>query len=232
MVVLAVVLLIAWTYVYPFSQNARSPIRAVNTLSEKTDLIIEYFSDPSQFGDINSSYAKSSEFGLETSKISIVARYSTLPSIDMLIDADQKLGYTGIERYVPILVSIVPHALWPGRPTTITTNELGHKAGFAMDPGDTTTGIAIGSPALFFDLGGWLALIVYTQLCFALFFLVAVRLIGRSTSSIWGLVLIGAEPNLAGNASPATMFSLAIMFVGTFIVTVEYSKQSAILPQR
>ena len=217
---LAAVLFIAWTYVYPFSQNARDPIRAANNVTEKVDLIIDYFQDPTQFADVNSSYSKSSEFGLESSKVSIIARYSTLPSIDMLIDADFKLGYTGVERYLPVLVSVVPHALWPNKPHAITSNELGHKAGFAMSANDTTTGIAIGSPALFFDLGGWLALIVYTLLCFALFFFAAIRLVGKSTSSVWGLVLIGTEANMAGNASPETMFYIALVFVGTFIMTL------------
>jgi len=217
---LATVLFVAWTYVYPFSQNARSPVRAAITLSEKVSLIIAYFRDPSQFGDVNASYTKSSEFGADTSKVSIIARYSTLPSIDMLIDADQRLGYTGIEPYLPVLVSVVPHAFWPNRPSPITSNELGHKAGFAMNAGDTATGIAIGSPGLFFDLGGWLALIVYTLIFFALFFLIAIRLVGSSTSGIWGLVLIGTEANMAGNAGPDTMFSIAVLFVATFLMAL------------
>lgn len=213
---LAFVMLVIWTYVYPFSQNARAPVRAANSLSEKVGLIVDYFRDPSQFVDVNASYQKSSEFGLDTARVSIIARYSTLPSIDMLIDADQKMGYTGIERYLPVLVSVVPHALWPDRPSPITTNELGHKAGFTMNAGDTTTGIAIGSPGLFFDLGGWLALVVYVLACFGLFFFAAVRLVGSSSTGIWGLVLIGTEANIAGNAGPDSMFSLAILFVGTF----------------
>jgi hypothetical protein len=221
---LVAVLLVAWNYVYPFSQNARFPIRAANTISEKVDLIVDYFRDPSQFPDVNSSYTKSSEFGFESSKVSIVARYSTLPSIDMLIDADRRLGYTGIEAYLPVLVSIVPHALWPDRPAPITSNELGHKAGFDMANGDTTTGIAIGTPGLFFDLGGWLALIVYTLACFGLFFFAAVRLVGSSATGIWGLVVIGTEANMAGNAGPDTMFNLAVMFVGTFMVTLAVLK--------
>ncbi|MBS1801934.1 MAG: hypothetical protein JST28_01135 [Acidobacteria bacterium] len=205
---------VVWHYVYPFSQNARFPIRAANTLSEKTSLIVDYFRNPSQYGDINTYISESSEFGLETSKVGIVARYSTLPSIDMLIDADQKLGYTGIERYLPVLVSVVPHALWPDRPVPITSNELGHKAGFRMGAGDTTTGIAIGSPGLFFDLGGWLALIVYTLGCFAAFFFVSVRLVSKSQTGIWSLVPIGTEALIAGAAAPDAMFNLVVMFMG------------------
>jgi len=214
---LLITVLVAWNFVYPFSQNARSPVRAANTLSEKTSIIIDYFRNPSQFFDVNASFTKSSEFGFETSKVSIIARYSTLPSIDMLIDADHKLGYTSIDRYLPVLVSVVPHAIWPDRPTSITSNELGHKAGFAIGNGDDETGIAIGTPALFFDLGGWLALIVYTLICFTLFFFVAVRLVGSSTTGYWGLVVTGTEANIAGNAAPDAMFNLAIMFVGMFI---------------
>jgi hypothetical protein len=221
---IATVLFVAWTFVYPFSQNARSSVRGAENLSEKVDLIVGFFRDPSQFPDSISNSENSSEFGVSTSKVSIIARYSVLPSIDMLIGADQKLGYTSIDRYAPVLVSIVPHALWPNRPAPLTSNELGHKAGFQMEAGDTTTGIAIGSPALFFDLGGWLALIVFTLLCFMIFFLFTVRVVGNSSTGIWGLVLTGIEGNIAGNASPADMFSMVAMFVGLFVVTIAVLK--------
>lgn len=214
------VLFVAWTFVYPFSQNARFPVRSAATLSEKVDLIADFVRHPSDFPDIITNSAASSEFGSVTSRVSIVARYSVLPSIDMLIDADEKLGYTSIDRYTPVLLSIVPHAVWPNRPAPITSNELGHKAGFAMDVGDTSTGIAIGSPALFFDLGGWLALIVYTLLCFVFFFFVTVRVVGSSQSAIWGLVVIGTEANIAGNASPADMFTMVAVFLVSFLVTI------------
>ena len=221
---LAAVLFVALTFVYPFSQNARFPVRGAGTLSEKIDLIVEFIRDPSRFPDTTSTSEESSEFGTATSKVGIIARYSVLPSIGMLIDGDQKLGFTSIERYAPVLVSVVPHALWPDRPVPITSNELGHKAGFKMGAGDTTTGIAIGSPALFFDLGGWLALMVYTLLCFAVFFLLAIRVVGDSSAGIWGLVLIGTEGNLAGNASPETMFSIVVTFLGMFFVLVALLK--------
>lgn len=217
---LCAVLYVMWIYVYPFSQNARSPVRAADTLSDKIALIVDYFQDPSQFRDVYSGSTNSSEFGSATPKVSIVARYSTLPSIDMLIDADQKLGYTGIDRYLPVLVSVIPHALWPNRPAPITTNELGHKAGFAIDPGDTTTGIAIGTPVLFFDLGGWFALIVYTIVCFASFFFVSVRAVSNSGRGIWSLVPIGTEALIAGAAGPDAMFNLIVMFMGLLFVSI------------
>jgi hypothetical protein len=221
---IGVVLFVVWTFVYPFSQNARFSVRAAGTISEKVGLIAEFIRDPSRFPDGTSNSEESSEFGAATSKVSIIARYSVLPSIDMLIDADRKLGYTSIDRYTPVLISFVPHALWPDRPVPITSNELGHKAGFNMAPGDATTGIAIGSPAYFFDLGGWLALIVYTLLCFVFFFFLAIRLVGSSGAGVWGLVLTGIEANQAGNASPATMFSTVVMFLGMFIVTIAVLK--------
>jgi hypothetical protein len=221
---LAAVLFAVLTFVYPFSQNARFPVRSARTLSGKTDLIVLFIRDPSKFSDTTSTSEQSTEFGTATSKVGIIARYSVLPSIGMLIDGDQKLGFTSIERYAPVLVSVVPHALWPDRPVPITFNELGHKAGFRMGAGDTSTGIAIGSPAVFFDLGGWLALMVYTLLCFAIFFLLAIRVVPDSSAGIWGLVLIGTEGNLAGNASPETMFSIVFMSLGMFLVLVTLLK--------
>ncbi len=212
---IACVLFLAWSFVYPFSQNARVQVRGAGTLSEKVDLIVKFIRAPSQFPDsISASSKESSEFGVATSKVNIIARYSLLKSIDMLIDGDQKLGYTSIDRYAPVLVSVVPHALWPDRPAVITSNELGHKAGFAMGREDTSTGIAIGSPALFFDIGGWLALIVYTLICYALFFFATVRLVGTSESGVWGLVPIGTEVLAGGSTAPDSMFQLVFMFLG------------------
>jgi len=222
---LAAGLYVVLIFVYPFSQNARFLVRTAATLSERTSIIIEFIRDPSQFPDfISEESGESSGFGPSSSKVNIIARYSVLQSIDMLIDADQRLGYTSIERYTPVLVSVVPHAIWPNRPAPITSNELGHKAGFAMDANDTTTGIAIGSPALFFDLGGWLALIVYTLLSFTIFFLVTVRIVGSSFGSIWGLVITGTEANLAGNCSVSDMFNLTVTFIGAFFLVIAFLK--------
>jgi hypothetical protein len=218
------VLFLAWSFVYPFSQNARVQVRGAETLSEKVDLIVEFIRTPSQFPDsISASSNETSEFGAATSKVNLVQRFSVLKSIDMLIDGDQKLGYTSIERYAPVLLSVVPHALWPDRPAVITSNELGHKAGY-MNPEDTSTGIAIGSPALFFDIGGWLALIVYTLICYALFFFATVRLVGTSESGIWGLVPIGTEALAGGSTAPDSMFQLVFMFLGLLLTLMAVLK--------
>ena len=216
--------LLVWTFVYPFSQNARFPIHAAETLSEKLDVITEFIRDPAQFPNTASEALESNEFGTSSSKVSIVNRFSLLLTADDLIDADLKTGFTSIDRYAPVLVSIVPHALWPDRPEVITTNELGHKMGMLTNEGDTETGIAIGSPALFFDIGGWFGMIVYTITLFLFFFFVSVRFISTSETGIWGLVPIGTEALLAGAATPANLFGFVAMFLGMFFVTIAILK--------
>jgi hypothetical protein len=228
---LAAVLLVAWAFVYPFSQNARDVVRASDSVSERAELIIQFIRDPSQFPDSTSTFAESSEFGTATSKVNIVARYSLLHPDDMLIDADLRSGYTSIDRYAPALLTVVPHALWPDRPDAIHSNELGHKAGFSMSDADTETGISIGSPAMFFDVGGWIALIVYTLICFISYFFAIIRLVGSSERSIWGLVPVGTEALLAGAASPASMFYLVVSFMGTFFVMIAFLKAISYLAE-
>ena len=216
--------LLVWKYVYPFSQNARGPLRNAPTVSERVDLIIDYFRNPSHFPDATASFDESSAFGTQSSKVNILLRFSVLQSVDMLIGADEKLGYTSFGRYAPVFLSVIPHMLWPDRPQVITSNELGHKAGFAMEEEDTTTGIEIGSPALFYDLGGWLALVVYTILEFSGFFYVTRRIIGTAESGVWALVPIGVEAHAAAAASPAGMFSLVSTFLGTLFFAVAILK--------
>jgi hypothetical protein len=212
-----------WTFVYPFSTNARFPVREAATVAEKVNLIVQFIQDPSSFPDSIANADESDEFGTGTAKVNIVARYSLLKSIDMLIGADLRTGFTSIDRYLPVLVSVVPHALWPDRPTEITTNELGHKAGFLGDD-DTETGIALGSPALFFDIGGWLALLVYTIGGFSLFFYLTVRLIGKTTVGVWALIPIGMEAHISGAATPASLVFLIVTFLGMFFVAVAILK--------
>jgi hypothetical protein len=221
---IGLVVVVAWGFVYPFSQNARTPVREAMTLPDKLDLIVRYIQDPSQFPDGLSNPDESTEFGTGSSRVNIVARYSVLRDSDMLIDADLKAGYTSVWRYVPVLVSIVPHALWPDRPVPINSNELGHKAGIVINADDTTTGIAIGSPALFFDMGGWLTLLLSALIGFTLFFFATVRHVGTSEASVWALVPIGTEANIAGNCSPAGIFGLVVLFLGTFFALIAILK--------
>ena len=96
-----------WTYVYPYSQNARFPVREAASISEKVQIIVQFFRDPSQFPDSLSSFEESSEFGTASSKVNIVKRYSLLQSIDMLVAADKKAGYTSFSRYAPALLETV-----------------------------------------------------------------------------------------------------------------------------
>jgi hypothetical protein len=215
---------VIWVVVYPFSQNARFPVREAETLSAKVDMIVLYFRDPSQFPDVNEESDGSGGFGTASSKIGIINRVSTLNSIDMLIGGDRSFGFTPIERYAPVLYTVIPHAIWPDKPTAISTNELGHKAGFPMADDDTTTGIAIGTPALFFDLGGWLALPVYSILGFTAFFFVSRRIVGSSLAGIWGLVPVGTEANGAPNCSLGTLFGFSVFFLGTLFMTVALLK--------
>lgn len=228
---LAAVLFVAWAFVYPFSQNARGPVRESQSISERVSLIILFIRDPSAFPDVTSTSEESSEFGTATSKVNIIQRYSLLKSNDMLIDADLRSGYTSIDRYTPILLSVVPHALWPDRPNPILSNELGHKAGFTMGDSDTETGIAIGAPGVFFDLGGWLALIVYTLICVTVYFFVVIRFVGSSESGIWGLVPIGTEALIAGAVSPAAMFNLVYWFMGMLFLMIAILKTISYLAE-
>jgi hypothetical protein len=219
--VLAGVMMVVWFFVYPFSQNARVPVRGATSLSERIAVIVHYFEDPSDFSsEAENTDPDIAEYGESSAKLSIVQRFSLLRSGGMLISADEVEGFTGVERYLPIFLSIVPHFIWPDRPTGISSNELGHKAGFRMARNDTGTGIAISSPALFYDLGGWLALPVYTILDLGLFFYGLRCMVGSAGESVWGLMLIGGTAMIAGPCFPSTPIDVLLSFVMVFAILV------------
>jgi hypothetical protein len=217
---LAGAMLFAWFYVYPFSQNARVAVRAAESTSDRIAVIEHYFTDPSDFpNEAETTDPDFAEYGESSAKLRIIQRFSLLASCGMLVNADQVEGFTGVERYLPALVMIVPHFIWLDRPIPITSNELGHKAGFRIARSDTSTGIAIASPALFYDLGGWLALPVYTILGFGIFFYGLRCMVGDARGeSVWGLMLIGSTAMLAGGISPAGLIDYLENFVMVFAV--------------
>jgi hypothetical protein len=77
---------------------------------------------------------------------------------------------------------------------------------------------------MFFDLGGWLALTVYTLILYTVFFFMTVRLVGTSETSVWNLVPIGIEAQAAGSYAPSAMFNLAVMFFVMFFLMITILK--------
>jgi hypothetical protein len=230
--VLAAVMMVVWFFVYPFSQNARVEVRSATSFSEKISVIEHYIEEPSDFHSEADDFDPNlGEFGESGPKLSIVQRFSLLRSGAMLISSEEAAGFTGVERYLPAFFDIVPHFIWPDRPNPIFSNELGHKAGFRMGPRDTTTGIAISSPALFYDLGGWLALPVYTFLEFGLFFYGLRCVVGNASESVWGLMLIGGTAMVAGPCSPSTPIDILETFVSVFAILMVTLKTLAYLSE-
>ncbi len=222
--ILVVVLGLVWIFVYPFSQNARNPMRAAPSMSAAIDIMIDYIRDPSAYAPVEQVSESDVEFGAGSAKLNIIQRYSLLNSNGMLVAADQVQGFSGIEAYVPALYTVIPHFLWPDRPDPVSSNSLGHKAGFRMGAQDTTTGIAIGSPSLFYDLGGWIPLAVYTILLYGSFFHVTRLIVGPTTTSIWGLMLIGTTAMIAGPTMPSTIYYFIFQFSGMLLVLIAVLK--------
>ena len=215
--VLAGLLGVVWFFVYPYSQDARDAVRGAPSFSERISTIVAYFRDPSDFANAADPIDPTeNEYGRSAARLNIVQRFSLLKANGMLVNSDDHEGFTGIDRYLPAFLEIIPHFLWPDRPDPISSNELGHKAGFRLQRSDTTTGIAIASPALFYDIGGWLALPVYTFLGFELFFYALRCMVGKAAQSVWGLMLIGGTAMNAGPALPVTLIEIVEQFVTVF----------------
>jgi hypothetical protein len=220
--------------IYPYSQFARGAVRGGLTLNDKVSAIQDYATNSKAYvpGVVHSSNTES-EFGESAFANNIVARYSMLRVDALLIDGDRSKGFTGIEPHLPVFYLVIPHFLWPDRPEPITGNTIAHEIGFGLDKGDFKTGIAFGSPGLFYDVSGWLGLAVLTLLEFAFFFISVRFLVGKSTQSLWGLILIGSTANAAGTLGPsdiiATLINFMIVFYSSIIALKVFSWLASIL---
>lgn len=109
---------------------------------------------------------------------------------DKLIDATVERGPRG---YLPILIdfeALVPHILWPGKPTALWGNIYAHEAGINIPEDDFSTGISFSAVGEGYHLGEWAGLLLLCPVIWTLSFLCFDSLCGDIRNSPWGLLVL------------------------------------------
>jgi hypothetical protein len=134
------------------------------------------------------------------SRQGLVERLQTLSMDATLISVTKDRGPIG---YLPIqiaILNVIPHFIWPDKPSFNTGNEYGHAVGVLADD-DMTTDIAFSAVADIYHEGGIYGLISIAPLIWTLVFLIFDSICGDVYSSPWGLIAVTAFAHIAPEAS-------------------------------
>lgn len=167
---------------------------------------------------------------------------------DALINVTEENGNIG---YLPILMdfgNLVPHVLWPGKPSVGFGNLYAHEIGM-IGADDFTTGISFSPTGEAFHLGRWIGIFVLAPLLWTMLFVIFDSLCGDVRRYPWGLLAIvifaheAPEGMLNGLIHTAGYGALGIVFaaltsayvmpiIGALVSTPERTRLRRIAPIR
>jgi len=108
---------------------------------------------------------------------------------DALINHTQQSGAYGITPVIQSFQNLVPHFIWPDKPSLLTGNTFAHEVGLLAEE-DTSTGVSFSSTSVAFHLLGWPGIFLLAPAIWLLLFIVFDSLCGDVRKAPWGLLVM------------------------------------------
>jgi len=108
---------------------------------------------------------------------------------DALINHTQQFGTYGISPVIQSFQNLVPHFIWPDKPSLLSGNVYAHEVGLLAEE-DESTGVSFSSTAVSFHLMGWPGVFLLAPAIWCLLFTVFDSLCGDVRKAPWGLLVI------------------------------------------
>ncbi len=164
-------------YLVPYSQYGRAFKVQDATFSQnlKTNLLLL-----SNLGEVRKAYlagmddlyARSDELRYYNKPQGLVDRLQMITPDDAAINITQNGAVFGMEPTLWAFEDLIPHFIWPGKPTLAFNNIYAHEIGILTDEDDTTTGISFSPAGDAFHEAKWIGVFIMLPiLAFSTFFL-------------------------------------------------------------
>lgn len=185
-------------YLVPYSQYGRN--YRGDSFSENLNVAIDFFSN---LGYVRSQYIQSEMDandnlvrGYFTNRAGFFDRLQMIGPDDSLISFTEQHSPIGLYPIPLLFENLVPHFIWPDKPTwrggNLYAREMG---GIAED--DITTGISFSPTGEAFHLAGWTGVFLIAPLFWIALFTLFDSLCGDVRKSPWGLIIIIVFSHLA-----------------------------------
>ncbi|MDR3734444.1 MAG: hypothetical protein P4L10_02785 [Acidobacteriaceae bacterium] len=210
-------------YLVPYSQVVRNYTRDLPTYSERIDAANYWLS---HIDDVRTEYkANDEDIALDTAPHyytqdrGFLERLGMVAMDDALIDATDSKGKFGYSPMVIGVLNLVPHFIWPNKPSINVNNVFAHEIGLLSDE-DFTTSVSFGPSADAYHEGKWAGVLILMPLVMVTLFIIADSVTGSVRRSPWGFAFLVYFLHLAPEGSLGTCLTVAFTVTGILIVTV------------
>jgi hypothetical protein len=144
---------------------------------------------------------------------------------DALIDHTAQFGTFGLYPIAIAFQNLVPHFIWPEKPTYLSGNIYAHEVGI-LGPEDESTGVSFSSTSTAYHLAGWPGVFLLAPAVWFLLFFVFESLCGDTRQTPWGLLVLvlythaAPEGDVGALIYEATYAAFGIIFaavVGSYV---------------
>lgn len=116
-------------------------------------------------------------------------RLQMLSMDDAIIDETERNGTFGFTPVLMNFENLIPHFLWPGKPTLHFGNIYAHELGL-LNEEDVTTGVSFSPIGEAFHLGRWVGIFLVAPVLWIMLFVLIDSLCGDVRKSPWSLLAI------------------------------------------
>src|SRR5260370_27889848 len=215
-------------YLVPYSQYGRN-FRDESGFSVETSLSLL-----SNLGYVREQYYASSTEALEdrvqgyfNTPQGFFDRLEMISSHDALDNHTQQFGPFGFYPVIQSLQNVVPHVIWPDKPTLTSGNNFAHEIGLISEE-DTSTGISFSSTAAAFHLGGWYGIFLLAPAIWFLLFTILDSLCGDIRKTPWGLLVMVLFSHPAPEGDINSMIYMC--FFGSFPIVCAAVTPAYVMP--
>lgn len=226
---LQVMALIGWLalavgFMFPWAQYARTYTRQ-GTFKETVRATYNLIRDPATIPAMYAWYAESLKSNQDINQVSlcydhphgVMDRESLICQDDALIALTKHTGPVGSGYLVAGFKMIVPHFLWPSRPSVFLGNIYGRETGLTSTE-DYTTEVAFAPVGDAYRELGWSGVVMVMPVMYFFTFIILEGVFGDARESPWGLVMVSyaavmapglllpVHPQLWGHYIPIILF--------------------------
>lgn len=198
-------------YLVPYSQYGRN--FSSPSLSEQIDTSISFLSD---LGHVRQEYEEVSRNQEDrdtphyyNTPQGLFDRLQMLSLDDALVDVTENHGPFGLLPIIMQVENMVPHVLWPNKPTVNFGNLYAHEIGM-IGPEDFTTGVSFSPVGEAFRVGRWMGVFVVAPVLWTMAFILYDSLCGDVRKYPWGLFALV----LIAHAAPEQLLGGIIYMLG------------------
>jgi hypothetical protein len=217
-------------YMVPIAQIGRG--HRADTLTGNVVVVTSYMLD---VGDVRRQFLEDQQYqdeslgsGYFDTHQGFFDRLQMIGPDDSLIAYTERSGAVGLFPIILYFENLVPHSIWPNKPTWGGGNLYAREMG-VIEEADTTTGISFSPAGESFHLGSWMGLLLVAPLLWIAMFTIFDSLCGDVRKTPWGLIVallyahLAPEGGVGGVVYAMGYITFAVWFaafVGTYLMPV------------